>query len=45
MFVTSCTVGVFGGVFEVDDPGLRAVEVKFAGDAYVVFGGVEEMLE
>lgn len=44
MFVTSRAVGVFGGVFEVDGPGLGAVKVEFADDAYVVFRGVEEML-
>lgn len=36
---------MFGGVFEVDGPGLLGVEVEFTGDAYMVFGGVEEMLE
>lgn len=45
MLVTSGAVDVFGGVLEVDDPGLWAVEVKLASDADVVFEGVEQMLK
>lgn len=41
MFITTCAVDVFGGVFEVDSPGLWAAKVKLASDADVVLGGVE----
>lgn len=45
MLVAASTVDVLGRVTKVTFSRLAGTEVEFAGDADVVFGGVEKMLK